>query len=128
MSKRGNFETRVEEKDNQPQTHPIWRGVGFAMIILIPIVSYAAAEVIVQQNMKLHFFPWPYDLMARQTDLLWNGDPLLYFKVVATITIMLILSALFTLVYFLINSALGTPRYGPYDVPAIKARVRKRAR
>jgi hypothetical protein len=128
MSKRGNFETQVEEKDIKTQTHPIWRGVGFAMIILIPIVSYAAAEVIVQQNMKSHFFPWPYDLMARQTDFLWNGDPLLYFKVVVTITIMLILSALFTLAYFLVNSAFGAPRYGLYDVPPINAKVRKRSR
>ena len=128
MSKRG-YDVRVEDRAYKPKTaHPIWRGVGFAMIVLIPLISYAASEVLIQQNQKSNIFPWPYDLLAKPGDFLWNGDTLLYFKILLTITFMLILFALFTLITFLFNSAFGVPRYGPYDVPPIKARVRKRAR
>jgi hypothetical protein len=127
MSRRG-YEMRMEERPKREPTHPIWRGVGFAMMVLIPIISYAGSEVLVQQNTKNNFFPWPYDLMARSSDFLWNGDPLLYFKILITVTFMLVLFALFTLVTFLINSAFGAPRYGPYDVPPINAKVRRRAR
>jgi hypothetical protein len=128
MSKRGDYEMRTQEAGDRPKVHPIWRGVGFVMMILIPIVSYAATEVLIQQNTKAPFFPWPTDLIARPGDFLYNGDPLLYFKILITITFMLILYALFTLITFLLNSAFGSPRYGPYDLPPIKGRVRKRAR
>lgn len=128
MSKRS-YDVKTEDQSIRPRgVHPIWRGVGFAMIILIPIISYAATEVLIQQNMKSNFFPWPVDILAKPGDLLWNGDVLLYFKILMTVTFMLVLYAIFTLVTFLINSAFGAPRYGPYDVPPIRARVRKRAR
>jgi hypothetical protein len=126
VSKYHNFETPREKIETK--IHPVWRGVGFAFLILIPIVSYAATEVLVQQNQKMGYFPWPYDIVAKSGDLLYNGDPLLYFKILITITFMLVLYALFTLITFLINSAFGAPRYGPHDVPPIRGKVRKKAR
>lgn len=128
MSKRG-YESRPEDSAyKNRQAHPIWRGVGFVMMFLIPFVSYAGTEVLIEQNKKANFFPWPVDIMAKPGDLLWNGDPLLYFKILVTITLILVLYAIFTLVTFAINSAFGAPRYGPYDVPPIQAKVRRRAR
>jgi hypothetical protein len=120
----------AEKKQQKPtvRIHPIWRGVGFAMMVLIPLFSYAAAETIIQQNRKMNFFPWPTDIYAKPGDLLYYGDPLLYFKILVTITVMFILYALFTLVTVAINSAFGSPRYGPYDLPPVNAKVRKKAR
>jgi hypothetical protein len=129
MSKYNQFQEnkKPEEKPYQ-KMHPIWRGVGFAMMIFIPLFSYASSEVLIQQNQKMNYFPWPYDILAKPGEFLYNGDPLLYFKILVTLTIMFILFALFTLVTVAINSAFGSPRYGPYDLPPINAKVRKKSR
>lgn len=128
MSKYNTSQFRPPEEKIQNKIHPIWRGVGFAFLVLIPLISYAATEVLVQQNQKLGFFPWPYDIVAKPGDLIYNGDPLLYFKILITIAFMLVLFAIFSLITFMVNSAFGAPRYGPLDVPPINARVRKKAR
>lgn len=117
-----------EKRDTGPRVHPVWRGVGFVMIILIPLLSYAAADVLIQQNLKANWFPMPYDLVTQPGTLLYNGDPWLYLKLVITVAIALILFALFTLFTFIMNSAFAPPRYGPFDAPPIKAKVRKKAR
>ncbi len=117
-----------EDRAAKARIHPIWRGVGFAFIVLIPILSYAATDLLIQQNTKSHWFPLPYDIMAKPGEFLYNGDPLLYLKILLTITFMLVLYSIFTLITFMINSAFGPPRYGPYDVPPINVKVRKRAR
>jgi hypothetical protein len=129
MSKYDQYQDRSKKQERpQEKIHPIWRGIGFAMMVFIPIFAYACTEVLVQQNQKSNFFPWPMDIMAKPGDLLWNGDPLLYFKILITITIMFLLYALFTLFTVSMNSAFGSPRYGPYDLPPIEAKVRKKAR
>ena len=121
-------ETSREEREARRTIHPVWRGVGFALIVLIPLLSYAAMQVLMQQNAVKNWFPLPADLAARPGNFLYSGDPWIYFKILITVVIMLVLFALFTLVTFLINSAFAPSRYGPFDVPPIKGRVRKRAR
>jgi hypothetical protein len=127
MSRYKFVEQKRQEKA-QTKIHPIWRGVGFVMMVLIPIISYAAAEVLIAQNTKSNFLPWPYDLMAKPGELLYNGDQMLYLKIIGTIIFMLVFYGIFTLITFAVNSIFGVSRYGPYDVPPINAKVRKKAR
>ena len=127
MSRYKYANARQPEKE-KVKIHPIWRGIGFLMIVIIPIISYAATEVLIAQNMKSNWFPLPYDLMAQPGQLFYNGDPMVYFKIIITIAFMLLFYGLFTLVTFAMNSIFGGTRYGPYDVPPITAKVRKKAR
>lgn len=127
MSRYKFVEQKKQEKPSV-KIHPIWRGVGFVMMVVIPIISYAAAEVLIAQNMKSNWFPWPYDLMAKPGDLLYTGDPLLYLKIISTLVFIFIFYSIFMLVTFAVNSIFGVSRYGPYDVPPINAKVRKKAR
>ena len=115
---------------NQPRQkmHPIWRGVGFVMMIVFPIISYAATELLVAQNQIHNYFPWPSDILAKPGDLIYNGDPLLYFKILVTVSFILVCFAITTLITFSLNSIFGSPRYGPYDVPPINVKVKKKAR
>lgn len=110
------------------EVHPIWRGVGFVLIVMIPILAYAASDVLIRQNLAKPFFQMPGDLIARPGMLLFNGDPYLYLRIIFTVAIAMVLFAIFTFFVFIINSAFAPPRYGPYDVPPIKARVTKKAR
>ncbi len=130
MPKYGSYqrESTREEREARMRIHPVWRGVGFAFVILIPILAYAGTEVILQQNASAGWFPMPNDLAARPGDFLYNGDPWLYLKIILTVTLMLVFYAIFTLITFVMNSMFAPPRYGPYDAPPIKGKVRKRAR
>jgi hypothetical protein len=117
----------VQERDKQ--LHPIWRGVGFGLVILIPIISYAATDVLITANRSSGWFRMPSDLIARPGDFLYNGDPWLYLKIAITLAFMFVFYALFMLITFAVNRATLDPRRtDPYYVPPVKAKVRKRAR
>ncbi len=57
----GKYRNYVSDKPNiqkdLQRVHPIWRGVGFAMMVLIPVISYAAEQVLLQQNQLHGWFP-----------------------------------------------------------------------
>ena len=40
------FENKKREKSREP--HPIWRGIGLIMIVLIPVLSFALSDVLLQ--------------------------------------------------------------------------------
>lgn len=91
--------------------HPIWRGIGLLMMILVPILSYVAVLVLLEENARKHWFPIPADLIVR-----WS-DPLILVKIFATIVIVVVLYAIFLLITFVLNSLFGAPRYSPLDEP-----------
>ena len=47
-----------------PEYHPIWRGVGFAMMILIPIISYAASVLLFNLNLEKRWVALPVELIS----------------------------------------------------------------
>jgi len=40
------FEKEKREKSREP--HPVWRGIGLVMMIMIPIISFAASDLLLQ--------------------------------------------------------------------------------
>jgi len=116
------YRDQQAKKSGGREIHPIWRGVGFAFIILIPIISYAATQVILEQNKLKHWFPIPSDLIAP------GRYPLLYIDILGTVAIALALYAVFMLIAFIVYSIFAPPRYGPMDAPPIRARKVKKAR
>lgn len=126
------YQSQVRDRSQQERArkiHPIWRGVGFALAILIPIISYAATEVLLEANRNENWFRLPSDIVARPGDFLYNGDPWLYLKIGITLAFIFVFYALFLLVTFAVNGALLDPRRNdPYYVPPIKGNIRKRAR
>lgn len=104
---------RPEIKPPSRDLHPIWRGIGFIMIILIPILSYSAAMLILQENAKRGWFPIPADLIVN------FSDPMILVKIVLTILIAFILYMVMQLITYAINKLFGVDRYGMYDVPPV---------
>jgi len=105
--------------------HPVWRGVGFAMIVLIPIISWAGADEIITRNL----IELPADLIAGPGQFFFNlfQDPLIHIRLMLFVGILLGLFAIFTMVVFLANSLFGvSPRNDPFYVPPISRRPRKR--
>lgn len=112
----GKYQTSYRRADEQSTkrkgVHPIWRGVGFVMIVLIPFMGYAGAMVLLDLNKQYHWYAIPRDLLATG-----QADPLLYVKIGLSILVTLVFYAILTLVTFIINRIFAPSPYGPYDVP-----------
>lgn len=113
---------REASKSRKAEIHPIWRGIGFLFMILIPIMSYAGAIVLIQQNSKNGWVPFPFDLVANQSHILFKllGDPMIHIKIILMVTLMFLLFSVLAILTFFINSAFGGSRYGPYDLPPVR--------
>lgn len=46
------------------EVHPIWRGIGFVMLILIPFMSYIGTLILLEENAKKGWFSIPGDLIS----------------------------------------------------------------
>jgi hypothetical protein len=104
------------------EIHPIWRGIGFILIILIPILSYIGALFLLEENAKRGWFAIPRDLLVP------IFDPLLGVKIGIAIVLMIILYSVYMLLSFIILSIAAPPRYGPFDVPPQRYRGKKKPR
>jgi hypothetical protein len=120
MGKYSSFQQRAPEKRRDNTIHPIWRGVGFGMIILIPIISYAGTQLLIEYNNRTHIFPVPADLINQGSKY-----PLLYLQIGIFIIIALVLYTIFVLLTFIIFKFFGPSRYGPLDVPPIAYKRRR---
>jgi hypothetical protein len=94
-----------------PKVHPVWRGVGFALMIIAPLMAYATTELLLLDNTIRNYFPIPQNLVVQ-----WQ-DPLILIKIIATIFLSIVFFALLQMIYFVIMRMFAPPRYGPLDVP-----------
>jgi hypothetical protein len=126
---RGYNYNRGPSREERTRIHPVWRGIGFVFMILIPFLSYAAAEVLLQSNAKNNWFPLPVDLLAKPGQFLYAfiPDPLLYIKILITLVFVAVIFAVFTMVSFVIISTFGytDTRNDPYYVPPVTRRRRR---
>jgi quinol-cytochrome oxidoreductase complex cytochrome b subunit len=107
---------------NKKEIHPIWRGIGFIFLILIPILSYVGALTLLEENGKRGWFGIPRELLVP------IFDPYLGVKIGIAVVLMVILYGLYTLLSFIVFSIAAPPRYGPFDVPPQRYRGNKKPR
>ena len=113
----GKFNSRlrgpIKDSFMNRKIHPVWRGVGFAFMILTPIIAFATTEILLVENARTGLVTIPQNFIVQ-----WQ-DPLILIKFIVTLFISLVIYALLTMVFFLISSILGPSRYGPTDVPPV---------
>ena len=108
---------RPRPKERPWKVHPIWRGIGCLMVVLIPLVSFAIADILVKENLQQGWLPILYDLTGPP------AYPYLYAKLGVTLLISVGLFALYTILYMFIYQLLGPPKYGPMDSPPLKRKA-----
>lgn len=119
---------QVEQERKSSEPHPVWRGIGFLIILLTPVLGYSAAMLLISENTKQGWFKIPTDLIYRGgVDFLPN-DPLLYVKAILTLVLMFIIYFLLQLVAMILYRLVAPPRYGLYDVPSVSYKGKKRSR
>jgi uncharacterized membrane protein YhaH (DUF805 family) len=95
--------------------HPVWRGIGCFLMILIPIMSYAAAELLIEQNNSARWVGVPVELARTITVPVLGDFPHLYATLAVTILLMVLGFSVLTVVFAFFWGAVGPPRYGPLD-------------
>jgi len=117
--------TRQEVKEKPWDVHPIWRGIGCILIILIPLMAYAGAVVLIQENIENKWVGLPPELTGSYV-IPYLGFNINFGVIAATLLLMFIGFGVLVIVYSFMYSLIGPARYGPLDAPPIKRKPRKR--
>ena len=132
--------TTIKPKTKTEGPHPVWRGIGCLLMIVVPILSFGFAEITVQSTWAQQYVPYQLLGYPVMPAILWKPgflDPVLgfiqglpnFYGVLAFFLLYLIVIGAFVSVgNAYLYKTLGPPRYGPQDAPPpkIKARPYKR--
>lgn len=130
---------QVQPKLKKPVSHPIWRGIGCLMAIILPILSYLGAIEFVRIGL-IKGWPIPTSLLGFIKFPVWVWKiPILaniltpiasfrnaYAILIFTIVFLVLISGFLSFFYSLLYRVVGPPTLSPIDAPPIKNRnVRK---
>ena len=101
---------------NVRSVHPIWRGIGFLLMFIIPIFSWFLSLALLKANFDQNWIPIPRQILVP------GGDPLLGLKIGVTILLIILIYSLITFLGVTVFGLFGAPRYGPTDAPPEKRR------
>ncbi|NWG06381.1 MAG: hypothetical protein HXY35_06800 [Chloroflexi bacterium] len=120
------------------EVHPVMRGIGCIMMVIVPILSYGVS-VIAVNNFPI---PLPRELVSGIVFPNWmkvlNGlNPILFYiesqplmpaYVLFTVLISIFLFTIMAILYGFIYKTFGPSQYGPTDAPPIRKKVKKYTR
>lgn len=139
----GKYQTssRKVTPERNREVHVAWRGIGCLMMLVIPIISIAAAVLTINYGLE-NGWVIPYQLLGypRYPDWFYlsNGlmqvlspitnTPHFYAYAVTTFLYMLVFGGIVSIIYAFTYRLVGPSRYGPLDVerPNIKVKKYKR--
>lgn len=113
--------------------HPVMRGIGCIMMIVVPIVAYGISILLVNYG-AAHGWPIPPGWFGPPDihPLLWKLEGLhsilvflqsqnnLEANLFFTIIITIIFGGIMSIIYGYIYTLFGPPRYGPQDAPPMR--------
>jgi hypothetical protein len=138
MGKYSTYNRRQDKPRRPTGVHPVMRGIGCIMMVLVPILSYGIALLLVNYGYT-HNWPIPPSWFGHPTipPVLLNLQGLrpvwdflvvqnnLIAVVVFTIVVIIIIGGIMAIIYGYIYTLFGPPRYGPMDVPPIRVKVKR---
>jgi hypothetical protein len=137
MTKYRSFERKPIERPHE--IHPIWRGIGCIIMILIPIMAFLGTTLLIQQGIKEQW-PMPADLMGHPKLPDWMymlavtrqfAEPVasvdnLYALIAGTVLISILAFGVLAVIYSWSYKAVGPRRYTPLDAPEVDREARRR--
>jgi len=139
----GTYNFSDARKEKAKQTPAIWRGLGCMLMVIIPIISYAAGALTVQYLYENNPAFIPRDLLAtaQVPSIIWQvlpvlarflqnifGYPFLWVNLMATVVYILIFSGIISIAYSALFKAFGPPQYGRLDAPPARKKTKKYVR
>jgi hypothetical protein len=121
--------------------HPVWRGIGCLIMVITPIISWAAAQVLLDLG-KAQKWPFLYELrdFVRFPDYVYKIPLILvaanyissiaYLKVLLLFffLVLILLSGVFAVLNAMLYRMIGPPRYTAIDAPAPRVKVKRYTR
>ncbi len=139
----GRYNFSDARKEKARETPAIWRGLGCLLMVIIPIISYAAAAITVQYIYENNPSFIPRDLLTTMDVpiIVWRILPVLagflqnifsyrflWVNLAVTVVFMLIFSGIMSVVYSMLFKAFGPPQYGRLDAPPARKKTKKYVR
>ena len=138
MGKYDSFNRRRRTAHVATGPHPIWRGIGCLMMVIVPVMSFGFAVITLEAAIRLEW-PVPRQFLGYMQipDFLYNSDVLvpilnaiasvdnLYAYLVFTFFYIVVLGAVLSFVYALAYRVVGPPVYGPLDMPPARGPVKR---
>ena len=134
----GRYRDTIKEAERKSdRLHPIWRGIGCMILILVPILSFAAASLIMPILLNRGLVPQQLLFTPEAPDWLWYAPVVAQaylflfgrYAVFATLFLAaiftLVLGGFFSFIYALMYRTVAPSRYGPMDAPPPKVKVKK---
>ena len=130
--------SRQPPKPRNVGVHPVMRGIGCIMMVVVPILAYGIALLLINYGIQ-HGWPIPPRwlqpitipallLKLRGLEPVWNfllRQNHLIAVVVFTIAITIVIGGLMSIIYGYIYTIFGPPQYGPQDAPPIRVKVKR---
>jgi hypothetical protein len=123
------------------EVHPVWRGIGCLMMVITPIISWAAAMLLLELG-RSQKWPFLYELrdFVRFPDLFYKIPGILvvanylssipYFKalLIFFFLVLMLLSGVFAVLNAMLYRMIGPPRYTAIDAPAPRVKTKRYTR
>lgn len=120
-----------EIQQQKSAIHPVWRGIGCVLVVIIPLMSFAAAAVLIDANAERGWVEIPRDL-ERLPDLGFAAGIMpdwifvdFYAKLLVAVMFSFLIFGVFTIVYSLAYRMGGGYQPSPVDAPPIRKKTRK---
>lgn len=120
------------------KVHPIWRGIGCFMAIIMPLMAWAGAELFIQTNTLVPLPPELYrpvlitttnmdtvDTVTKSLNSFLSGMGVTYGKIFFTLVFLFLGYGVLSILYSIMYRVVGPPRYSQFDsrpMPAPKKR------
>ena len=120
-------------QDKPWKVHPVWRGIGCILLLLIPIMSWYVTALLLDSNQKAIIPPeltkvvaiplikvGGIDKVIIQVNTYFSNAHFVFGQVFFTIIFSVLGFGILSFLYAIFYRVAGPPRYGPFDVPPNK--------
>lgn len=70
MSKYRSYQQQKPVRRREP--HPIWRGIGCLILLLMPLLAWGLGELLLQIAIRQGWLPWEWTLPPQWPRWMWN--------------------------------------------------------
>lgn len=125
----------AEARSTGPQ--PIWRGIGCLFMVLVPILSFVAAQLTVPFFTERGWLPRELLITPQPPDWLYFapnlvqvfralfGHPGILATLLLTVVYILLIGGVLSVFYAFMYRMAAPSRYGPMDAPPPRVKVKK---
>ncbi len=137
MGKYNKFQAKGQVKT---EMHPVWRGIGCLLIVIIPVISFFIMLAISPAILKsgyvpyqltgyIHFPDWMFRNQITTTIATFLGSlENVWANLLIFIVVLVVLAGVIWLIYSALYQVMGPPRYTEVDAPPSSYKAKKYTR